>query len=82
MEVAAAVINGVVELVTETMVPMEKISVGIDNGVLGWGTAPKRSSSQSQAGNGWSGSSLAVVGYITSSNPSLFRVSSKCFDIT
>ncbi|KAM4079806.1 hypothetical protein ACB094_09G142800 [Castanea mollissima] len=30
---------------------------GTDNGGSGWGTAPKRSSSQSQAGNGWSGGS-------------------------
>ena len=36
------------------MVPMEMIGVGIDNGVLGLVTAPKRSSSQSQPGNGWS----------------------------
>ncbi|KAF5473158.1 hypothetical protein F2P56_009786 [Juglans regia] len=28
-----------------------------DDGSLGWGTAPKRSSSESQTGNGWSGRS-------------------------
>ncbi|KAK7825685.1 transcription elongation factor SPT6 homolog isoform X4 [Quercus suber] len=30
---------------------------GTENGGSSWGTAPKRSSSQSQAGNGWSGGS-------------------------
>lgn len=35
---------------------------GPDNGSSGWGNAPKRSSSQSQAGNGWSGNNAGSGG--------------------